>query len=259
MKYLLIVLAIAAVVGIFIFATQHPAAPGVPVGNGGATTTASVGASPSAPASSHGTSASTGGATPAVAGLRVVRPAAGEIWLIGTPHTLQWSAPSGYGGGILLLDAATKAQVGWIASNLLRTQAQYSWDTQNITVNRTDPSRKSVSPGTYVFEVVFDGSRTTLLSPAFTLASSGSERILTKGVSINNLNFSPNFLTLNRGEQVVITNGDTAPATLLMNGVTLAKLSQGSSYVFDTNGRTSGSYELRIKEQVLAKLTLSIQ
>lgn len=207
----------------------------------------------SQPPSSGGTVAQAPGS------ISVVIPAPGETWLLGKSHSIRWSAEGKDGGGIELLDATTKAVIGWITPSLVAHQATVSWDTQSVLVAKTSPSKKDIVPGNYIMRINFDGPRVSALSSSFQIIRSGIENIMTHEVLVKSNLFVPNFLTVKPGHQVILVNDDSVKHTLQMNGTALYTVPVLGAYVFDTAGRAPGSYELRMKEQVTPKLTIVVQ
>lgn len=194
----------------------------------------------------------------AVPALKILTPALGEAWAVGATHAITWSGPAKYPGSILLLEAQTRKTVGWITSSISANQVEYSWNARSVTLSRTNPAGKDVVPGNYIIQVAFDNGRAPLESASFSLTASG-EYLSTKRVSIKNANFVPNTISVKRTEQLIVRNEDAATITLQMNGVALAKLPQWSSYVFNGSAYVPGAYELRIKEQALARMTVTVQ
>lgn len=206
-----------------------------------------------------------GGAPPVAApvpsgAIRVVMPAAGEIWSSEKSHTIRWSREAGYSGGIALLDASSKAVIGWIVQNFSSDQVTYNWDTMGVALTRTNPVKTDVPVGTYVVRIVFDGAAGAVESAPFSIMPGDEERILTHEVSIRDRAFSPRVISLVRGEQAVIVNKENigTTQTLTMGGARVATLAAKSSYVFGPQ-IPSGTYVFGLEGHPLAELTVRVE
>lgn len=191
-------------------------------------------------------------------GLSIVSPAGGESWVMGKAHLIRWTHEEGHNGSISLIDASSKAVVGWIASNLSPQQVTYDWDTARVGLARTDPSKKEISGGTYIIRVVFDSSNTKLESAPFQIISSGTDNILNREIFIRNGIFIPNFIEAQKGERVVIINDDgNNSRTVKMGGAAVVKLFPRDSYIFPIT--QAGEYIFGLAENVISKLTVSVK
>jgi hypothetical protein len=108
-----------------------------------------------------------GGGTPAKttgtsAPILFVTPVPGDTWKIATTNPIQWSREAGVTGQIELLNASTKNLVGVILNEIGTHQTSYSWNTRDIYLSRTSPSKTTVTPGRYLIKISFDGNN---LSP----------------------------------------------------------------------------------------------
>lgn len=98
-------------------------------------------------------------------------PIAGETWTIGHQNTISWDRAAGVSGQIELLDAATKALVGVIISQTGPNQTSYAWNTRDVFLSRTNPLKKTVTPGAYMVRLLFDGNNiSSVTSGVFTIA-----------------------------------------------------------------------------------------
>ena len=191
-------------------------------------------------------------------GIKIITPALGESWTFGKIHTIRWSTGAGIKGYIELLDASTKQIIGWITPEISSSQTYFDWDTKMVSVGRMDPSRKDITPGNYIIKIVFDGPKSPIESAMLSIISSADEKIITNNnVLIQNGIFAPNFITIRTGDKVIIVNNETALKTIQINNIPVAILSKNSAYVFEP--KAAGTYELRLKEQILAKLTVVVQ
>ena len=217
-----------------------------------ATSTAANGTGAQKPAATQRTSG-------VIYGIKMVTPALGESWTLDKIHTIRWTTSAGSTGSIELLDASSGQIVGWVTPNISAFQTSFDWDTRMVSISRMSPSRKDIAAGNYILKIVFDSSRTPVESVAFPVITSTDEKILTHLVSIQNGNFVPNFISIKAGESLVILNNDASNAsmTVQMNGVSLMALAKNSSYVFKP--QSTGTYEFRLKEAILGKLTVTAQ
>lgn len=104
--------------------------------------------------------------------ISVVTPAAGAAWKISTPNTISWSRAGGISGNIYLVDAQTKSFVGVILPQTGPQQTYYEWNTRDVFLDRTSPSKKTVLPGKYIVKIAFDGNNLPIIaSPAVTITN----------------------------------------------------------------------------------------
>lgn len=65
-------------------------------------------------------------------------------------------------GYISLLDATTYKLVGVILNQTGPHQTSYTWNTRDLLLSRSSPTKITVTPGRYVVRIAFDGNN---LSP----------------------------------------------------------------------------------------------
>jgi len=211
---------------------------------------------PTTPSVTPPTSAPSAG----VASSFVLIPSAGESWTLGKSHEIRWNKNSGTPGSIALVNAATDSIVGWIAPSITAREVAYNWDTSGVQLTQTNPAKKNVTPGTYYIRIIFSGGKTDIRSDNFNLISGENENILSTKIKIANRLFSPNFVSLKKGEKVIIINDNQNDnETILMGGVAIEVLSPRHSYLIDTSKMSPGEVEVRLASNAIANLTLSIK
>jgi hypothetical protein len=109
---------------------------------------------------------------PAQIVIHITAPVAGDVWKIGTDHSIAWTEAPNFTGYIYLTNAQTKVVVGDILPHVGPQQTSYSWDTRHLAASRTNPSQKDVVPGTYFITMAFDGNNLPVISsPVFTIVN----------------------------------------------------------------------------------------
>lgn len=191
------------------------------------------------------------------AGISMVSPAEGEIWLMGKVHSIRWTRQEGHTGSIVLMDASSKDVVGWITPSLSFQQVAYDWDVLRVAPSRNNPPSKEIFAGTYIIRVVFDSSNVKIDSVPFQIISSGTDKILNREIFIENGIFIPNYIEIKKGERIVMINNDGDNIRTLKGvGVVLAKLAPRDSYVFPAT--QSGRFEFLLAENAISKLTVVV-
>ena len=189
----------------------------------------------------------------------LVSPVKGEVWSTANPHTIRWNRQMVTGGYIVLYDVTAGKIAGWITPSVTAGQVTYNWDTKWLSLSETNPQREAVNPGVYTIKVVFGGASGSIESAPFSIVSSGPETILTHDITILNSIFSPYVVDIKSGEDVVIVNGESIMNhTILLNGVKLTTLKPKESFFFDSSLYAAGSYEFKIAENAVAKLTVNL-
>ncbi len=139
----------------------------------GANAPAPTGTAPSTgenPASAGGKTSAPIVAAPAAPVIKFVTPVVNDIWTIGNQNPIAWSAAPNVSGAISLLSAATGQSIGIILPEIGPKQTSYTWNTRDVFLNRSDPQKTDVVPGSYKIEVSFDGNNLKpIVSPAFTI------------------------------------------------------------------------------------------
>jgi hypothetical protein len=150
-----------------------PATPGTPItATGGAQQSITT---PSAPAAAQQSAATTPvkPTTPVAApvpSIKLITPVEGDVWKMETQNFVSWNKEGSVSGYIYLTNAATKEFVGVINPQLGPHQTSYTWNTRDLLLARDNPFKKTITPGTYVLHIAFDGNHLPLISsPAFTI------------------------------------------------------------------------------------------
>lgn len=94
----------------------------------------------------------------------VTAPTVGSVWKIATSNTISWSREGGISGDIYLIDAKNGKFVGVILPQVGPHQTSYEWNTRDLYLSRTSPSKTTVLPGTYIVKVAFDGNNLPIIS-----------------------------------------------------------------------------------------------
>jgi hypothetical protein len=111
-------------------------------------------------------------AAPATPVITFVTPVANDIWTIGNQNPIAWSIAPNVSGAISLLSATTGKSIGVILPEIGPKQTSYAWNTRDVFLDRSDPQKTDVIPGTYKIEVSFDGNNLKpITSPAFTITN----------------------------------------------------------------------------------------
>jgi hypothetical protein len=96
--------------------------------------------------------------TPPRITINLLTPIANNLWTIGQPNPIAWSAAANITGEIDLVDAKTKQFIGVILSNTGSNQTSYIWDARSIYLGRYSADKKDVVPGVYSIRIHFDGN-----------------------------------------------------------------------------------------------------
>jgi hypothetical protein len=90
--------------------------------------------------------------------INLLTPIANNLWTIGQPNPIAWSAAANITGEIDLVDASTKQFIGVILSNTGSNQTSYIWDARSIYLGRYSADKKDIVPGVYSIRIHFDGN-----------------------------------------------------------------------------------------------------
>jgi hypothetical protein len=121
------------------------------------------------------TGASNGGGTVPKSTIMLVTPTPGDIWIADTQNPVQWSRAAGVTGQIDLLSASTLQLVGVILPQVGPAQTSYTWNTRDLLQSRTSPNKFTVTPGSYVIRISFDGNNLSpVTSQPFTITANSS-------------------------------------------------------------------------------------
>ncbi|RJP44938.1 hypothetical protein C4587_01455 [Candidatus Parcubacteria bacterium] len=190
----------------------------------------------------------------------ILSPDSGSEWVIGQNHEIRWSKAIGRNGEIYLIDAATKSVVGWILSSIGVNQTSYAWDTKEVYLSRTNPSKKEIAAGTYVIKIRFDGPVPETQSPQFSVIYSHEAKIPTKAVSIENAALVPSTITAKKGDIVVFTNKDAVTYQIQIANISPPySVAPGASFSFNTAVFNPGPYLISSAAYSSLRGTLVVQ
>lgn len=96
--------------------------------------------------------------SPAPPVISIITPVGNDVWQIGTQNVISWSKSGGISGSISLLNGTNQKFIGTILPEIGSNQTSYTWNTLNVSLNRSDPSGKDVVPGLYEIEITYDGN-----------------------------------------------------------------------------------------------------
>ena len=252
----LILLGIVVVVAAAIwFALRQPSV-GVNVNASSTTTGTTSGATVTSPATP-------GIATPAPArgAATIVAPATGAVFVLGKQNTIVWSRATGSpNGSIYLVNAATGAVVGWIQQNLIATQSSFPWNTSEVFVSATSPSKKNLEPGSYVIKVSFNSPQyPTIMSGAFSVILPSQVVTPSEAITVRNYTATPSALSVKQGTKLVFTNDDSVDyqVTITSNGT--FDLKPGATYTFNTAILAPGPYAFYSTAYPTLRTTVTVQ
>jgi hypothetical protein len=163
-KYIIwgVVVVVIGAVGIWFW---RGGSPGTTITPAGTTSTSTDTGAPAVPA----TGASN---PPAQIVISITSPAAGDVWKLGATNTITWIKAPGVTGYVYLINAVTKNLVGVITPQIGPQQTSYPWNTEHLSLSRTDPSQKDAVAGTYFVSMGFDGNNLPIISsPTFTIVN----------------------------------------------------------------------------------------
>jgi hypothetical protein len=119
---------------------------------------------------SHSLTAAQKSPTPLV--LKMITPVKNDAWTIGTQNMISWNKPGGFSGSISLIDVNSNQSVGIILPQVGPNQTSYTWNTRDLFLDRSSASKKTVTAGTYVIQIIYDGNNVApLTSPVFTITN----------------------------------------------------------------------------------------
>lgn len=167
--------------------------------------------------------------------IKITSPSEGAEWVVNENHVIAWSKAAGLTGGIYIVDASTRAVIGWITSNIVSNQTSYTWDTKDLFLNRGSGLKKGILAGKYIIKIKFDGPKPEAQSGSFSLIYPEQVKTATYQVAVKNFLFSPAVLTIRNGDQVVFTNNDSITHKFIISNFGLTYiLAPGATFTFDT-------------------------
>ncbi len=180
---------------------------------------------------------------PTYPAIPILSPKAGDVWAIGTLHTISWSAVPEFTGSIYLVDMKTGLTVGWILSNTDPKQTSYGWDTQSVYLARNSGLKKDLAVGTYEIKIQFDNARYPVSeSSIFTVVYPEQIKVATYTVTAQNYAFSPKNLTVKQGSKVAFVNKDSVAHNIAIGNLSPLPLPVGGSVTLDTSVLTPATY-----------------
>ncbi len=192
--------------------------------------------------------------------ITVVHPAAGEKFVIGQNNLIQWNKEAGVSGSIYLVNDAGKSIVGWINSEIGVHQTSYTWNTRDVFLSRSNPSKKDIVPGTYIIKLQFDSARlATVSSVPFQIIYPSQVEIQSYAVSIKNFFFSPDKITLKKGALLVFTNNDSVTHRIILQGFSPLTVAPGGTLTFNTSILAPSPYSFYSDVYSTMRLTVTVQ
>jgi plastocyanin len=263
---------------IIIIATQKPATNGVasPTSPDGSQLTTPtppapvatpvISPSPTAPKSPASPSPSSGPAaspstTPSApkASISFTAPASGEKWVFGKSNTIQWNKDVGFAGEIYLISASDRSIVGWILTETGIHQTSYAWNTRDVYLSKTNPSKKTITTGDYMIKAVFSTNpKIEFTSASFSVIYENEVYIPTYVLTIKDYALLIPSLTVKKGDKITFINSDPVAHTLNLTTYSPFVIQPGASFTFDTSILTQGSYNFYSQQYPTLKLTVTV-
>lgn len=192
--------------------------------------------------------------------LYVVSPLKGDKWALGVTHTIRWSSAAMSAGQIYLVSASTGNTIGWINPGTGTDQTSFDWTTKDVSISRTNPSRKDVAPGDYIIKIKFDNKTIPeITSGVFSVVYPSEIKVAVYNVSVKNFTATPSTLAVKRGDQVVIANNDSAVLSISVVGRSGMTIQPGQQEIFETANLSAGPYYLYSEQYPSLKLTVNVQ
>lgn len=137
-------------------------------------------------------------AAPKAAAIAITSPASNAQWIFESQHTIQWSRAAGAPNGtISLLNASTRAVVGWIQQQIVPQQTSFPWNTRDLFVGLVSPLKEDVLPGNYRIGLTFDSpSILPVVGPVFSIIAPSEAQVPTSTVIIQGASFSPSSIAV---------------------------------------------------------------
>ncbi len=192
----------------------------------------------------------------------ILSPTANEQWEFGKSHTIKWDNATGYTvgliGGVYLVNAQTKEIAGWITSGLNYNQTSHTWDTRSVSLSKDNPVRKDIQIGAYIIKVALDNKGTEGQSAPFQILYKEQIQVPIHNVTIKDFKFSPEKLTVRKGDKIIFVNADSVTHNISNLGQSIKLLNPGESYELSTNVFSLGQHNLYSEKYSSAKLTLIV-
>lgn len=174
--------------------------------------------------------------------IKIISPVAEEEWVIGEGRAVAWDKAPGSTGELYLLDASQKTAVGWIHSNIGPTQTSYRWDTRDLFPSRSSGLKKPVQTGSYIVRLRIDETGQAIDSGIFRIILPAQVKVATHAVTITHFAYTPNTLTVKKGDSIVFSNNDDVTHRVVSTSFGPLTLKSGESFAFDTSALNLGTY-----------------
>lgn len=90
--------------------------------------------------------------------ISIITPVGNDVWTIGTKNVISWNKAGNITGSISLINESNQSFAGIILPEIGPDQTSYTWNTLSVSLNRTDPAGKDITPGIYEIEITYDGN-----------------------------------------------------------------------------------------------------
>ncbi len=278
---MLVVVSVVILAALIWVGAQKPATNGISVPSGESRLTA-----PESPAAPATTSPSAGGPTPALTptpppksksrsapasapasipsapktSATFIAPVSGAKWVFGENNIIQWSKEIGFAGELYLVNASDKSIAGWIITETGIHQTSYAWNTRDIYVSKTDPSKKTVATGDYLVKAVFNTNpKIEITSAPFSIIYESEVQIPVHNLTIQNYVFSAPSITVKKGDKLVFMNNDPVTHTLNLTSYSPFVIQPGASFTFDTSVLEPGPYNFYSPTYSAVKVAVTVQ
>ncbi len=191
--------------------------------------------------------------------MSVTSPAGGEKWVIGQNHKITWSPESGFKGYIYLTDVTTKQVVGWINSETNPHDTSYAWTTNDLFLDRYNPSKKPLAVGKYIIGIGFESKQAPITSAPFEIIYSSQATVNTYNLNIQNFVISPSNITVKKGSLLKFTNNDSIASKLILSGYSPFIIASGAQFTFDTSILFPGPYQFYLEGYPTGMVSVTVQ
>ncbi|OGY99569.1 MAG: hypothetical protein A2945_02905 [Candidatus Liptonbacteria bacterium RIFCSPLOWO2_01_FULL_52_25] len=224
-------------------------------------TPATPGATPTpSPAATKPTPASAPTPSPIKPLANLTAPPAGAKWIFSKNNIIQWSKEVGFKGEIYLVNAADNSIAGWILQETGIRQTSYTWNTRDVYVGATNPSKTTIAKGDYVVVLKFNTNPATeARSQRFSIVYENEVQIPSYTLTIQNYTFSPTSLVVKRGDKIVFTNTDSVTHEITLQTFPKTVIAPGASVTFDTSPLGTGPHNFYSETYSTLKITVTVQ
>jgi plastocyanin len=173
---------------------------------------------------------------------------------------IQWDKAANITGGIYLVNSANGSVVGWILPQTGPNQTSYPWNTRDLLVSRTSPTKITVPVGTYIIKVMFDSPQDpSITSAPFSIIPESQAQTLSASAAISNGAFVPASLTVRKNTKIVFTNKDQISYQILVSSFSPFSITAGGSYILDTTSLSPGPYALYSTAYPALRMNITVQ